>query len=989
MINKIKTMKNYKKILLFILILFTTICNSQNVYWVNNTNDFGLGSFRQAIIDANSLVSNIADTIRFNIPGNSVHTISPTYNLPLITDPVYIDGLSQPGTSINSWPAILKIELEGSLIGANGEGLIISSGRSTIKGLIINRFGLNGVRLITGGLNKVETCFIGTDSTGYTDLGNGRNGVFIGYNSSNNKIGGNNYQLRNLISGNDLTAVTIDGANTKHNEIKGNYIGTDASGLGSLGNGGKAGVWEDLYRTIYLNNGSSYNTIGGINQDDRNIISGNLGHGIYINSGTFNTVQNNYIGVDASGGNALGNEFSGIVIYAGQFNTIGGIPTNGLSNVISDNDVGITLMSYSNPAKFNDIFDNIIGLSAGGAPMGNGTGMILSMNAIENEIQWNTIASNLGNGVSMIGDGVYNNVVILNEIYLNNDLGIDLNDDGPTANDTNDSDGGSNQSQNFPVLTKAFLNDNGKIEIEGTLGSIPNKDYTIYFYANSRCNSSETALNFGEGEKPIGDISVTTTSSGDIDFSIELEGMFAPGRHITALAVDENRNTSEFSACISISNWPSLGFGLNDEVRAVVIDSNGVVYAGGDFTLAGNIPINYLAKWDGTGWSNVGGGTNAPVYALHFDRDGNLLVGGDFTSVGSDVPANRIAKWDGNTWSSFGLGMNDRVKVIASSQSGTIYAGGDFTSADGNTQIQGIARWNLSQWVGLGAMPYNVKSIVVTPSAEVIAGGNFTSSTPPYNYTIAKWDGANWTGLYNSSTAGVNALALKSNGNVFAADGHRLLEYDGNTWNTLLIGSGHANIETLILNDDENLFLGGQFYFTDSQGRSVRNIAMWDGSNFYTLGGGLQYFYANSITIKQNNLFVGGKFTLANGVPADNIAKLWIDYALPRSNELNKVDTLEDRSSPTKIDVKIYPNPFSSIVNIDYSLLEDSEITIEIFDINSQLVKSLFQGYLNQGTYSTSWDGRSSLGNPLMSGLYFCTIKTDFSAKTYKLFLFK
>ena len=619
--------------------------------------------------------------------------------------------------------------------------------------------------------------------------------------------------------------------------------------------------------------------------------------------------------------------------------------------------------------------------------MGNNTGVVLSMNATRNELEGNTISGNHGNGVTMSGNGVYSNSVIFNSIYLNDDLVLDLNNDGPTANDPGDNDNGSNLSQNYPVLINAFLNSRGKVEVEGSLDSEPNKSYTIYFYASRICNSLPGGQNLGDGEEQIGYLEVSTTSNGEVSFLTELSGVTAPGRHITAIAVDENNNTSEFSSCISIPNWPSLGFGLNDEVRAIVMDANGTLYAGGDFTLAGNTPISYLAKWDGITWSEVGGGTNAPVYTLHFDQNGDLLVGGDFTLVNDSISANRIAKWDGSSWSSFGLGMNDRVRTITTSSSGTIYAGGDFTSADGNTQIKGIARWNNIQWVSLpGATIHNIQTIIVTPDAEVIAGGNF--SIPPNIYDIAKWNGANWTGLFTSGAPGVvNALALKSNGYIYAADGGYLLEYDGISWSTLHSSAG--TIKCLKFDENENLYLGGQFTFSVGQGYFAKNLAIWDGSNFDAIGGGVEYNSANSIIINENDFYVGGKFELANGVPADNIAQFWIDYALSRSNELNKVDSLEYKNNLTEIDIKIYPNPFSSIVNVDYSLPEDSDITIEIFDINGQLVKLLFQGYLSQGTYSTLWDGRSSSGNQLMSGLYFCSIKTNFSSKTYKLFLSK
>jgi hypothetical protein len=107
-------------------------------YTVTNTNNSGAGSLRQAVLDANANAG--ADTIAFNIPGAGVHTITPTSQLPDITDAVTIDGYTQPGASPNtqmtSDDAMLLIELNGAASGANTTGLSALADNVTIKGLV-------------------------------------------------------------------------------------------------------------------------------------------------------------------------------------------------------------------------------------------------------------------------------------------------------------------------------------------------------------------------------------------------------------------------------------------------------------------------------------------------------------------------------------------------------------------------------------------------------------------------------------------------------------------------------------------------------------------------------------------------------------------------------------------------------------------------------------------------------------------------------------
>src|SRR5215813_11112292 len=87
-----------------------------NTFVVTNTDNSGPGSLAQAILDANANPG--PDIITFNIPGSGVHTISPNTSLPTITDPLTIDGYTQPGASANTLSAgsnaVLQIELSGA-----------------------------------------------------------------------------------------------------------------------------------------------------------------------------------------------------------------------------------------------------------------------------------------------------------------------------------------------------------------------------------------------------------------------------------------------------------------------------------------------------------------------------------------------------------------------------------------------------------------------------------------------------------------------------------------------------------------------------------------------------------------------------------------------------------------------------------------------------------------------------------------------------------
>ena len=135
-------------------------------FTVINTSDAGVGSLRQAMIDANATVG--ADVVQFNI-GTGQQSIALLSALPTITDTLTIDGTSQAG-----FAGTPLIELDGTsagnVLGTNG--LRISASNTTVRGLVINRFVGDGIIISAGANSFIAGNYIGTDVTGSGPLGN-------------------------------------------------------------------------------------------------------------------------------------------------------------------------------------------------------------------------------------------------------------------------------------------------------------------------------------------------------------------------------------------------------------------------------------------------------------------------------------------------------------------------------------------------------------------------------------------------------------------------------------------------------------------------------------------------------------------------------------------------------------------------------------------------------------------------------------------------
>jgi hypothetical protein len=278
--------------------------------------------------------------------------------------PTISDSVFLDGTTQPGFSSVPIIELDGSLAGSAADGLRLQTSGSTIKGLVLNRFAQYGLVLDGSGTtgNVVRGNFIGTDATGTADRGNNEGGIFIGNGASGNIIGGTTQEERNIISAN--------GENPPPNFPS-----------------GKPGITISLTGT------------------------------------TGNVVIGNYIGTDVTGTVKLGNGGDGVQIKDGASgNTIGGTNLNE-RNVISGNDVtGIAI--FGNGTNSNNVLGNYVGLDAAGTQnLGhvNGTGVYIGAGATNNRIggtvsgSRNFISGNTGwAGVAI--DGANNNTIVGNSI---------------------------------------------------------------------------------------------------------------------------------------------------------------------------------------------------------------------------------------------------------------------------------------------------------------------------------------------------------------------------------------------------------------------------------------------------------------------------------------------------------------------------------------------------------------------------------------------
>jgi CSLREA domain-containing protein len=320
-------------------------------------------------------------------------------------DGVNLTGSTTTGTLVLSALIGTSTNGQGALPNVgNGVHVLNGAHDNAIGGFAgFNYISANGVIgvLIEGATstgNSVTNNRIGTDFDGVDDLGNTFAGVEV--------AGVSATVTSNVISGNNARGILVNNASGV--VIKGNLIGTTASGAAVLGNS------SDGIAII-----GSENTVGGGGVGEPNIISANSGSGVYV-SGNQNVIRNNNIGLNAAGNADFGNAMDGIQIVSGANNVIGG---SGVYQIISGNGGDGVLLTGPSTAN-NQVNSSLIGLNGSGTgAIGNsGNGVHMQDGAHDNAVGpgVDAISGNGLNGVLIEGANTNNNVV------FNSRIGTDL-----------------------------------------------------------------------------------------------------------------------------------------------------------------------------------------------------------------------------------------------------------------------------------------------------------------------------------------------------------------------------------------------------------------------------------------------------------------------------------------------------------------------------------------------------------------------------------
>ena len=317
--------------------------------------------------------------------------------------------------------------------------------------------------------------------------------------------------------------------------------------------------------------------------------------------------------------------------------------------------------------------------------------------------------------------------------------------------------------------------------------------------------------------------------------------------------------------------------------------------------------------------------------------------------------------YDGDAWKiiSYNDGLaSTKVYSIVEDDEGNIWFGTNF----------GISKFDGSEWTSFresdGLVSNQVSSIAIDGEGNKWIG---TSGGG-----VSKFDGTDWTTYTDQDGLGgsdVVDIAAEDNGVVwFATKRGGISKFDGTNWKTFKyedVLDAYLNYVTSIVIDDE-----GNKWFG-----SVYGVYKYDGTSWttYHTESGLinDGVYSTAIDVDGNIWFgTGGGVSMLKPETSTTVKdenEIPVEFALHQN----------------------YPNPFNPTTTIEYSLPKRSQVTLKIFNILGQRVRTLIDESKSIGEYSMQWDGMNDEGISMSSGIYFYHLQAGKFSQTRKMLLLR
>jgi uncharacterized delta-60 repeat protein len=380
-----------------------------------------------------------------------------------------------------------------------------------------------------------------------------------------------------------------------------------------------------------------------------------------------------------------------------------------------------------------------------------------------------------------------------------------------------------------------------------------------------------------------------------------------------------------------------VGFGVDDYIKSIKIQSDGKILVGGDFSSYNSVSKNNIVRLNPDGTIDetfkTGNGFTYDVSSIAIQNDGKILVAGSFDKYNNVICKNIVRlNIDGTIDPNFNFQnySSAQISCLTIQTDGKILVGGgSFLYNERN--YQGIIRLNTDGLIdttfniGTG-FTNSVYSIVIQPDNKIIVGGGF------YSYN----------GVSKNSIARLNI--------------------DGSLDTTFVSGIGFSNyVNSIAIQDDNKILIGGAFtnYDAISSNKIIRLNPNGTVDTTFVTGSGFDNEVYSIAVQQDDDILVGGNFTKYNASSlSTSLIRIKGDTNILSDQNFKTVSTT----------FKLYPNPAKNTLNIDFENAGKDLISYEIYSLTGmQIAKDIFDKSSQTNTINTE---------TLPSGSYLLKINT-------------
>ncbi|MFQ5865338.1 MAG: FlgD immunoglobulin-like domain containing protein [bacterium] len=459
--------------------------------------------------------------------------------------------------------------------------------------------------------------------------------------------------------------------------------------------------------------------------------------------------------------------------------------------------------------------------------------------------------------------------------------------------------------------------------------------------------------------------------------------------------------------------WVSSADGTsNDKGYAIAVDVLGNAYITGTFSAFGNsttfgdttltgtdgenifvAKINSAGTWQ---WAVQAGSPTGGLQNNNFgtgtsvDAAGNAYVCGSFKStvdfgdtslVSAGVSDMFVAKYDSAgafQWARRGGGLSgDQADAITVDASGNSYVTGGF---------QGTVDFADTTFHSAGDDDLFIAKYTTAGELEWLHSVGGTTTDHGHGIGLGASGDIYISGALNSAFATFGDTTLNAafkGSNIFLAKCNSAGDF---LWARLAGDNFHGNVKSLSADPSDNFFITGYYQGTAVFAGDTLSTSTFADRNIFVVN----YNSAGEVQLAQN--VVGIERTESHGVAVDLSGHAYLTGVFHDTVTFSNT-TLATDIVPALFVTKLshitvgvqqgsiempkefrlaqnYPNPFNPTTTIQIELPKQSEITLNIYNIKGQLVRTLIDGKFNAGSHSVVWDGRDYLAKQVPSGLY-------------------